>query len=440
MSDFPAAHSMDTEWFAVDGDGRVAMLDSGEAGNVSDSYLSYRGGRDEEMWGDYFGRALAETRDEPMAAQVDDLAALERRGQTFAIGWEGNAERHDLGTLRERDWPADLMLILREPLVLLEAELDGGGRLRGARGEELFYWREIAAEPAADLTERARASGALRCAFFGDDMLTPPRLGLYQYDCDVYGDDPPYAREARPLLDLRITDLPLALREPALQTRMLRARFDALLRMRVTKYVTCSGWGADEVGPLPQRAPRDRIITLGADGSALLLEALREEGAADGQRGARAVLADWLQDRQHPLGELLLGEQPLFPAALDMLSLPAQLRLGCELVQQVVGHLAGVDDELSESASDALDIMRRFASGVLPADSIASEAEQLLLFSAWLGLLSPHPWARDVADEASWMHAFARAAALGGWDRAREQARREQIALAVELLRDEREI
>lgn len=33
-SDFPAAHSMDTTWFAVDRDGHVAVFDSGEAGAV----------------------------------------------------------------------------------------------------------------------------------------------------------------------------------------------------------------------------------------------------------------------------------------------------------------------------------------------------------------------------------------------------------------------
>jgi hypothetical protein len=34
MSDFPAAHSMDTTWFAVDADGCVGMFDSGEGGAV----------------------------------------------------------------------------------------------------------------------------------------------------------------------------------------------------------------------------------------------------------------------------------------------------------------------------------------------------------------------------------------------------------------------
>lgn len=37
MQDFPAAHSMDTEWFAVDADGNIALFDSGEGGAVPES-------------------------------------------------------------------------------------------------------------------------------------------------------------------------------------------------------------------------------------------------------------------------------------------------------------------------------------------------------------------------------------------------------------------
>src|SRR6185295_8980906 len=34
LRDYPAAHSMDTTWFAVDRDGHIAVFDSGEAGAV----------------------------------------------------------------------------------------------------------------------------------------------------------------------------------------------------------------------------------------------------------------------------------------------------------------------------------------------------------------------------------------------------------------------
>jgi hypothetical protein len=41
MSDFPAAHSMDTTWFAVDADGCVGMFDSGEGGAVPSTNTSF---------------------------------------------------------------------------------------------------------------------------------------------------------------------------------------------------------------------------------------------------------------------------------------------------------------------------------------------------------------------------------------------------------------
>jgi hypothetical protein len=37
MQDFPAAHSMDTEWFAIDADGNIGIFDSGEGGAVPTS-------------------------------------------------------------------------------------------------------------------------------------------------------------------------------------------------------------------------------------------------------------------------------------------------------------------------------------------------------------------------------------------------------------------
>jgi hypothetical protein len=43
-TDFPAAHSMDTHWFAVDRDGHVACFDSGESGAVPTQALDETGG------------------------------------------------------------------------------------------------------------------------------------------------------------------------------------------------------------------------------------------------------------------------------------------------------------------------------------------------------------------------------------------------------------
>lgn len=47
--DVPAAHSMDTTWFAVDRDGNVAMFESGEAGAVPEAAGAEQGGLDEGL-------------------------------------------------------------------------------------------------------------------------------------------------------------------------------------------------------------------------------------------------------------------------------------------------------------------------------------------------------------------------------------------------------
>jgi hypothetical protein len=54
-ADYPAAHSMDTSWFAVDEAGRVAIFDSGEDGAVPFDALSLGGASDpdpeaERVW------------------------------------------------------------------------------------------------------------------------------------------------------------------------------------------------------------------------------------------------------------------------------------------------------------------------------------------------------------------------------------------------------
>src|SRR4051794_3889505 len=44
--DYPAAHSMDATWFAIDKDGYVARFETGEAGAMPDNALSDQGGVD----------------------------------------------------------------------------------------------------------------------------------------------------------------------------------------------------------------------------------------------------------------------------------------------------------------------------------------------------------------------------------------------------------
>jgi hypothetical protein len=62
--DFPAAHSMDTMWFAVDADGHVAVFDSGEGGGVPDAAYV------DDPYG--LARALAATGDDDFDLDLSD--------------------------------------------------------------------------------------------------------------------------------------------------------------------------------------------------------------------------------------------------------------------------------------------------------------------------------------------------------------------------------
>jgi len=157
--DFPAAHSMDTGWFAVDRDGHVAHFDSGEAGAVPEE-----GNRGQD-W------------------EYEILERLERRPETTP--WRvGVYDREGLvlpGGARHLATPRDaLFLFLRtlEPV----AEAIAAGRavaLPTLRSDEhAVSFANI--DPA--LRERLHADGhCLACLWPPSDYRGAARLGLFVY-------------------------------------------------------------------------------------------------------------------------------------------------------------------------------------------------------------------------------------------------------------------
>jgi len=75
--DFPAAHSMDTDWFAVDKCGHVALFKSGEAGAVplGASILSGPVGGDDQLAEKLFGPMTEEMEDDDDLEYPDAAAA-----------------------------------------------------------------------------------------------------------------------------------------------------------------------------------------------------------------------------------------------------------------------------------------------------------------------------------------------------------------------------
>lgn len=188
--DFPAAHSMDTEWFAVDEAGRVALFRSREDGAVPDNAaFGMNPGEssfDERLLeaflvGRLLGRGLGP---EPVASLTlpfpDRVVVVAERLEAYA----DLVDAGELEIARER-----------EPAVLLTRGEPDEQRLRELAGRAGF--------------RGFIPSGDLRDALSSNK----PQDGLLRFQ-HPDGDDPDlYSREPMPAEPLRPEDLPASIRD-----------------------------------------------------------------------------------------------------------------------------------------------------------------------------------------------------------------------------------
>lgn len=196
-----AAHSMDTDWYAVDRQGHVARWQSGEEGAVPVDALAC-------PWDDLIAelalqRALAVMADDaeakPSSAPAPALVSLEREPRRIGLSelhdpWSGvlqfeSAEYHEMFQRECAHWVerplvgADHAVAVRDLLTVVFED----------------YW----------------SAGAIRLACALPPFVSPQALGLFEYSCDFSG---PYRRICVPARRLVVHQLP----EP------LRARLAAL--------------------------------------------------------------------------------------------------------------------------------------------------------------------------------------------------------------------
>lgn len=184
MTDFPAAHSMDTTWFAIDSDGHVAVFESGESGCVpQDAYL-----------GEDYGEITDQVHDLPSTSAVYDLA-----GWCAAAG-PSHVHAPSLPFIPEVIAFVHDLAPLRALLARLEAE-----EFPATSGAALRF---RSADPTA--FEELHARGAcLSCFYFGDERGELAAHGVYRYEhtCDnwIAG---PYARKVIPAAPIHAEALP----------------------------------------------------------------------------------------------------------------------------------------------------------------------------------------------------------------------------------------
>src|SRR5687767_8900820 len=186
-SDFPAAHSMDTMWFAVDPDGNVAVFDSGEAGAVPvDGYV----GED----------------------HYELLETLRKAGHRSGVVWEVAQLLGNHAPQGMNDGQTTFILVLSSAGTLArDLERGGGQRLEASGlpgGAAAFLAEKL---PHALYKQLHDTGVCLGCLWhFGDDENPDPAsFGLYHYEhsCENWISGP-YQLATHPTQPLRADALP----------------------------------------------------------------------------------------------------------------------------------------------------------------------------------------------------------------------------------------
>jgi hypothetical protein len=243
--DYPASHSMDTSWFAVDADGHVGLFHSGEAGAVprratTESYQSSLIARLREVVPagavlyDPLGRTQPGPRGHPLRAWIANYPIL-----LFLSSLE--PVRDLLAAQRAIEVAATQGKAVVLPRVS-EEELERLHKLPECRGSCIISF---------DPEEPVPASEA--------------QLGLFRYghltENWISG---PYGREVVPAVPLHVDQLPPDLRQRLGELRLDRVRFTEAPYIQPVEHVECESWGSgyldagcERIRPIPGKVAEE---------------------------------------------------------------------------------------------------------------------------------------------------------------------------------------
>jgi hypothetical protein len=251
--DFPAAHSMDTYWFAVDRDGRVAVFDSGEAGAVPAS----AGVQEDRSLLEQFAAAAPWSLAEFQRALGDadpssePHPALEAELTERAVGQDDEEDMFDF----DSTWT----LMFLESAEPLRQEIDRRAAVALPATEGVAVLVKNLTRPLADRLHQAGA--CLGCFGPYDYEELPTLLGLYAYDhsCENWISGP-YDRRGVPIRDLRADQLPPEVREQVEGMRFASLCFAEAEQIQPVDHADCHSWQSayldldgKTIRPLPGR-------------------------------------------------------------------------------------------------------------------------------------------------------------------------------------------
>lgn len=233
-TDFPAAHSMDSCWFAVDRDGHIACFDTGESGSMPE---------------------LGVTGDEAYELR-ERLTQMAPAGDVLYDPRGHNLPGTPVGPIPEHECPA---LVFLSALAPAQTDVEAGRAtvVRATEGYAVFY-RQLTAEQARRLN---RSGAVIAWAYHGGELDGGlARHGIYEYThlCEnwIAG---PYGRECVPARRLHIDQLPPDLRTQLKGVQLSGLSFSVTPQIQPMEHLPCASWepgwlGTDGVvRPVPGR-------------------------------------------------------------------------------------------------------------------------------------------------------------------------------------------
>jgi hypothetical protein len=227
-ADFPAAHSMDTTWFAVDKDGRVGYFESGEAGAVPIDALQGE---------------LAVSMVTRLANALPRSEVLHDRQGRLRPGAPAVREHR----IRAEGATPSVLLFLKS-LDLVAGEIAAGrAHQLPSTSDFAVHFTELSAELARQLHDGGLCLGCFCHWLRAEDEieendLDPATCGFYQYDhtCENWISGP-YGRIIVPASPVHVDQLP-----PQLRNALKAVRFDVNFAetpfLQPVKDHECASW------------------------------------------------------------------------------------------------------------------------------------------------------------------------------------------------------
>lgn len=263
MTDYPAAHSMDTTWFAIDRDGQVTYASTGETGELPEDAC-------QEAWVTVYlallvARIAVERDARPLEPIERTLLAAIADDEHAASVYADWCEQHGR---KRTGWRTDVRAIYRieagyRPVARVALPPLWSGVLVFATDEDVDAfiarypifddaWRETHAQLGlahamtvfdidSDVFADAWRAGAV-AAFAVETIPEPRDVGFYEYDHSFY--DRLYNRTQTPALPITSDALPAPIRE-RIATLELSVQFALDASFSPRRMTGCRYWSDD---------------------------------------------------------------------------------------------------------------------------------------------------------------------------------------------------